>query len=103
MTHQHSGADDAVAHALADEVRSQALRLDYGLLAEAAVDAVLDYEDRISDEYCREHPESLDAGVADDSVTLARRIRQIECPYTGTEGVAFREARERAAQMVEQS
>ena len=103
MAHQHSGTDDAVAHALADEVRSQAMRLDYGLLAEAAVDAVLDYEDRISDEYCREHPESLNTDAADDSAALAQRIREIECPYMGTEGVAFREAREKAAQIVEQS
>lgn len=101
MTHPHSGADDAIAKALANEVRNQSMAWDFNLLAESAMDAVLDYEEQINDEYMRTHPNTAVAAVGESRASLARRIRDIKCPYAGTEGIAFREARDKAARLVE--
>lgn len=75
--------------------------LDFNLLAESAMDAVLDYEEQINDEYMRAHPHTAPTAVGESRMSLARRIRDIKCPYTGIEGIAFREARDKAARLVE--
>lgn len=106
MTHQHSEADDSIAKALSDSVRQQVAvkprnveDLDYGLLAECAMDAIIDYEDEVAREYIQDYPECLED--VDIRAAIARRIRAIDCPYPGIEGITFRAARELAAQVAE--
>jgi GH25 family lysozyme M1 (1,4-beta-N-acetylmuramidase) len=109
MAHQHNDADDKVATALSDNLleqtqgRNRLSDIDFDLLAESAMDAVLDYEDEMNQEYIKAHPDCLTD--VDEVIRLRRKIassiRKLPCVYTGTQAIAFAAARELAAQIAE--
>lgn len=109
MAHQHSQADDKVAEAISENFHEQTRGrkhsddINFGLLAESAMDAVLDYESELNQEYIDSHPGCLDD--VDEVLALrksiAASIRNIPCVYEGTSAIAFKSARELAARVAE--
>jgi len=108
MAHQHTDADDNIAEALSVNLHEQQTQgrsidsVDYGTLAESAMDALIDYEDEMNREYLVAHPDCLDEDEFKAMrKRIAREIREIPCTYIGTEAIAFKSARELAALIAE--
>jgi hypothetical protein len=109
MAHQHTDADDTVAEALSENFHRQTQGrtplhdVDFNLLAESAMDAYVDYEDRINREYIEDHPGCLTEvnEVQRLRKEIAASIRNIPCVYQGTEAIAFKSARQLAAAIAE--